>query len=382
MLDLQPRQWYRLTAYGLNFMHNFLLPVVLVILASFFQGTFGLGMKYIQPLAWEAWWLVYSLVAMIVFPTAWALVVLPDFMGSIFGAPHTALWSGAIFGFLWGVGGILFGLSVAYVGLSLTYGIVMGLAAALGSLVPLAQIPGIGSSRALWCVIGGVVLMLAGVVVSAWAGVGRERLQARSAGIVGMKTRQRFRKGIVIAISCGVLSALLNVGFANAAPIAKRAASLGALTRNSSLAAWVVVLFGAFLTNGGYSVLLLFRNRSARTYSSPGAGKPLVWALTTGLLWFAALGVYGQAAALMGSLGPVIGWPMLLALALIVSNLWALRAGEWKEAPGPFRTMGAGVGILILACGILGYANSLLWHALEEMKRWTLDINNCISAAS
>jgi L-rhamnose-H+ transport protein len=165
---------------------------------------------------------------------------------------------------------------------------------------------------------------------------------------------------MIIAISCGVLSSLLNIGFANAAPIAKRAAQLGAATRNSSLAAWIVVLFGAFLMNSGYSVFLLMRNRSVRTFGSPGAGRALLWALTTGLLWFAALGVYGQAAALMGSLGPVIGWPMLLGFALIVSNLWAWRAGEWREAPGPFRIMWVSVAILIVACGTLGYANSLL----------------------
>lgn len=341
-------------------MNNFLLPLFLVILASFFQGTFGLGMKYVKPLAWEAWWLVYSLMAMIVFPVAWAIVVVPDLWNSICGAPHAALWSGAAFGFLWGVGGILFGLSVAYVGMSLTYGIVMGLAAAVGSLVPLAQIQGMVSSRVVWFVLAGILLMLTGVAFAAWAGVRRDQMQPRSDGTVDSKASGRFRKGLYIAISSGVLSALLNVGFADAMPIAKRAAEHGALTRNSSLAAWVVVLFGAFLMNGGFSVFLLCRNRSAKSFGSPGTGRPLGWALTTGLLWFAALGVYGQGAALMGSLGPVIGWPMLLALALIVSNLWGLRAGEWEGAPGPFRIMGVAVVILILACGILGYANSLL----------------------
>jgi len=101
------------------------------------------------------------------------------------------------------------------------------------------------------------------------------------------------------------------------------------------------------------------KNRSGG-FSLPGAGRASGWAVLTGVLWFAALGVYGQGAALMGSLGPVIGWPMLLALALVVSNALALRAGEWKGAPGPFRVMLAGVAVLMLACAILGYSNSLL----------------------
>ena len=47
-------------------------------------------------------------------------------------------------------------------------------------------------------------------------------------------------------------------------------------------------------------------------FAAPVSGRAWRWAILTGLFWFAALGVYGQGAALMGSLGPVIGWPMLL----------------------------------------------------------------------
>ena len=337
-------------------MNDVAFPLLLVAVASVFQGSFGLGMKNHKPLSWEAWWLVYSAVAMVLLPLAWALAVVPDLASSIAAAPGDAVVKGALFGFLWGVGGILFGLSVAHVGMSLTYGIVMGLASAGGSLVPLAQIPDASSRPAFPYVLAGVALMIVGVVIAAWAGVRRDRLLSPQ----GSAAAASFRTGLIIAIASGVLSALLNVGFANAAPVAKKATEFGALTRNSSLAAWVVVLFGAFLMNAGYAGWLLLKNRSAGSFSNPGAGRALGWAALTGVLWFAALGVYGQGAALMGSLGPVIGWPMLLALALIVSNAWALYAGEWKGAPGPFRVMLAGVAVLILACVLLGYSNSLL----------------------
>ena len=45
-----------------------LLPFVLLVFASFFQGSFGLGMKYMSPLSWEAWWLIHVTIAMILFP--------------------------------------------------------------------------------------------------------------------------------------------------------------------------------------------------------------------------------------------------------------------------------------------------------------------------
>ena len=83
------------------------------------------------------------------------------------------------------------------------------------------------------------------------------------------------------------------------------------------------------------------------------------WAVIAGLLWFAALGVYGQGAALMGDLGPVIGWPMLLGLALVISSALGVFTGEWKGAPGPLKTMLGGIAVVIVAICVLGYSNSL-----------------------
>ena len=61
----------------------------------------------------------------------------------------------------------------------------------------------------------------------------------------------------------------------------------------------------------------------------------------------------------MGTMGPIIGWPMLLGLSLIISNIWAVRSGEWKNAKKPFELMLIGLGIIILASSLLGYSNTL-----------------------
>jgi L-rhamnose-H+ transport protein len=334
-----------------------LLPLALILFASLFQGTFGAGMKHFKPLAWEAWWIVYAVVAMVVVPVAWALISIPDLTGAIAAAPSSALWMAALFGFLWGVGGILFGLSVTYVGMSLTYGIVMGLAGSVGSITPLLSDAHSAPAAVKLAVAAGVAIMLAGVALIAWAGVLRDRLTGLS--VAGVRRGREFQRGLAVAALCGVLSSLLNVGFANAAPVAQEAVRHGAEVRNASLAAWVVVLAGAFLMNLLYSLFLLIKNASWASFATPNSAKAYGWAVLTGVLWFAALGVYGQGAALMGPLGPVIGWPMLLGLALIVSNLLAIRAGEWQGAKRPLRVMLAGAATLIAACLVLGYSNSL-----------------------
>lgn len=329
------------------------LPFLIVLFASVFQGSFGLGMKYMEPLKWEAWWLVHVTIAMILFPIAWASMVVPDLFGVIAAAPADAISMAMLFGFLWGIGGIMFGVSVPYIGLSLTMGIVMGLAASAGSLIPFFQMDNATSNPSFPYVLGGVIIMLIGVAFTAKAGIDRDKLQNEG------DNSADFNKGIMIAVACGLLSALLNVGFANAAPVAAAAKSAGAITRNSSLAAWVVVLLGAYAMNAGYSIFLLFKNNSWTSFKVANAGKAYRWSIIAGLCWFAALGVYGQGAALMGELGPIIGWPMLLGLSLIVSNIWAYRAGEWKNAKGPFRMLLMGLAILIMASIVLGYSNGV-----------------------
>ena len=329
------------------------LPFLLLIFASFFQGTFGLGMKYMNPMSWESWWVIHVLVAMILFPMIWAYIVIPDLFDIIASSPKDAIYSAMLYGFLWGIGGIMFGVSVPYIGLSLTMGIVMGLAGSAGSLIPLFQIENSTSQPSFPYIIGGLIISLIGVAITAKAGIDRDKL------INSSSKSKNILKGLLIAVTCGLLSSFLNVGFANAAPIAEKAQEFGVITRNSSLAAWVVVLWGAFIMNFSYAALLLFKNNSWSTFSLKNSLNAYKWSLIAGFCWFAALGVYGQGAALLGEIGPVIGWPILLGLSLIISNYWAYNAGEWDNAQKPFNKLLIGLFVLIISAVVLGLGNSV-----------------------
>ena len=332
-----------------------LLPFVLLIFASFFQGSFGLGMKYMSPLSWEAWWLIHVTIAMIIFPFLWAIIVVPNLFDIISSSPVESIQMAMLYGFLWGIGGIMFGVSVPYIGLSLTMGIVMGLAGSVGSLIPFFQGSNSTSDPVFSYVLGGLLISLVGVALTAKAGIDRDKLQNSN----DSNNKSNIIKGILIAVVCGVLSALLNVGFSNAAPIAKTAEDFGVITRNSSLVAWVVVLWGAFLMNALYCVYLLFKNNSWNSFNPINSFKAYRWSVIAGLCWFAALGVYGQGAALLGDIGPVIGWPILLGLSLIISNFWAYRAGEWKNAKKPFNLLLIGLIALIFSAIVLGLGSTV-----------------------
>ncbi|PKQ61041.1 rhamnose/proton symporter RhaT [Labilibaculum filiforme] len=331
------------------------IPFVLVLFASVFQGSFGLGMKFMAPLKWEAWWLVHATVAMLIVPIVWALLVVPDLFGVIKQAPSQAIWIGMLFGFLWGIGGIMFGKSIPYIGISLTYGIVMGVCSAVGSLIPFFQLDGAINLPAFPYVMAGVLIMIVGVAITAYAGIKRDKLSKKeNDGAVNLKL------GLGIAIISGVLSAFLNVGFVNAQPVGEAAVASGVIARNSSLAIWVVVLIGAYLMNAGYAIILLFKNKSWSSFSVPKSGKAYVWSVGAGLLWFGALGVYGQGATLMGNMGPIIGWPILLGVSLVVSNVWAYLNKEWVGAKQAFNYLLVGLLVLIIATVVLGYSNGVV----------------------
>ena len=93
-------------------MNELFIPIFIVILASIFQGTFGLGMKYVKPMAWEAWWLIHATIAMVIFPLIWANLVVPNLGTVLSNAPINELLLGGVLGFIWGIGGMMFGVSV------------------------------------------------------------------------------------------------------------------------------------------------------------------------------------------------------------------------------------------------------------------------------
>jgi len=339
------------------------LGLLLLLCAGFAQGTFGLGMKKQAPLKWESFWLIYSLIGMVLVPLIWGLLSSGVFFQSIAATPWQAIAKALVLGFLWGIGGIMFGLSVRLVGVSITMGVVMGLAGGLGALIPLLGIKGVTSEPSFPFVLLGVAIMLAGVGLTALSGIKREKEQNLSQQSAG--ANNNLRKGIILVVLTGVLSSLLNIGFEAAEPIRAQALSLGASPAGSSLPARAVVVFGGFLMNAGYAVWLLCRNRTwadLRLFaaSAPaGAPRAAGWAGITGILWFIPLGLAGIVAASLGSMGNAITWPVMLGLSLIFGNLWGWLSGEWKGARRSFRLMLLAAVILIIACLILTFKDRL-----------------------
>ena len=334
--------------------------IILLLLAGFAQGSFGLGMKKMSPLSWEAFWLIYSVFAMLIIPFVWGFSSFSGFFEAIASTDIKVISEAILLGFLWGIGGIMFGMSVSYVGISITNGVVMGLAGGLGAIIPLFGIDGVTEEPSFIYVILGVAIMVAGVALSAYSGLLREKEQ-RVGEVSSQTNNSSFMKGMVIVFVCGILSSLLNIGFEEANPIMENAKALGAADSASSIPARATVVLGGLLMNAGYACVLLCKNHTwgDLALKEAGSGKSFLWAAITGFLWFLPLGLSGIVSVSIGELGNVITWPVMLALSLIFGNVWGYVTGEWKGTKHSFVYMIIASVILIAACMILTFKDAL-----------------------
>jgi L-rhamnose-H+ transport protein len=42
---------------------------------------------------------------------------------------------------------------------------------------------------------------------------------------------------------------------------------------------------------------------------------------------------YGAGASFLGKLGTAVGWLILMAVTVLIGNLWGVITGEWEQAP-------------------------------------------------
>ncbi|GIO84166.1 sugar:proton symporter [Paenibacillus faecis] len=338
---------------------------LLLLAASLFQGSFGLGMKKYQPFSWEAFWVVFSVIGILLIPVGWTWLEVPAFMEYVRQTPAQVLVLASSCGLLWGLSSILFGKAVDTIGVSLTYGINMGISASLGSLIPLVIFGNIPPARSFTLLLIGMAVMLAGVVVITKAGLdkdksGKTRQSERHSGHgQGGLQGKGLSKGLLMASFAGLGSAAMNIGFSYANQTLDIAARHGVSEVSASLIPWVITLSGGFVANFAYALYKLVKNRSYRDYTSAGSGKAYLKAIVTSFVWFFALGFYAKATVMLGPIGSSVGWLAFNGLALIVSNAWGLKDGEWRGFVRPKKWLLAGNAILIVSWIIVGISNGL-----------------------
>ncbi len=329
---------------------NSLTALGMIALGSIGAASFYVPFKRVKKWSWESYWLSQGVAAWLIAPWIFALLTVPSgSLLSILGeAPSSAKWLAVFFGMLWGIGGLTFGLSIRYLGVALGQSIALGFCAAFGTLIPpiVAGENLLASSTGI-LILTGVAICIAGIIIIGYAGA------LKSKGMSDEERREAvkefaLKKGLIIAVFAGIMSAAFSYGFEAGKPIDQVALQKGINPLYQSNPTMIFILLGGFITNLIYCVYLNIKNKTYTDYTQTSAG---VWAnnlfftFLAGLLWFLQFHFYGMGKSLLtGGMAP-FSWSILMALNIALSNVWGIILNEWKGTKLKTR--------LVLALGII-----------------------------
>jgi len=209
--------------------------------------------------------------------------------------------------------------------------------------VPLMLGGGIRASARIAVLLLGILTFLAGVALCVAAG----QLRDRSAG--ERSTVHPHAMGYLFAAGSGIMAAAFNVGFTLSLPIVDAGVHAGNSPFGSTNCIWLLMLGAGSIPNIAYCGFLMKRNHSAGLMDAASA-RPWILGVLMGLLWSGSIFLYGAAVPRLGDIGPSIGWPVSLAVALLASNAMGILLGEWRDAPAEARSrMRSGILVLVLA---------------------------------
>ena len=372
---------------------NPFLGVFLQSLGGFAAGSFYIPYKKVRGWAWETYWLTGGVFSWIITPWIVGLLTCPGLVKVLASVSSGTLFWTYLFGVLWGVGGLTFGLSMRYLGLSLGMALSLGFCAVFGTLVPplfRGQLAGMVSTLSGRVIILGILVCLTGIAMCGRAGMRKER-ELSDAQKKASIAEFSFVKGAWVAAFAGIMSSCMAFAFAAGKPIAAAAVRSGAKPLFQNFPVMVVALLGGFTTNFLWCVALSIRNRTGRDYlhvraeedreaagaasggpspAAPDAGvrtptsapsllANYLFSALAGITWYLQFFFYGMGTTKMGKYD-FSSWTIHMAFIITFSSLWGIYFHEWKGTGRPTRRIVvAGILVLILSTMVVGAGNYL-----------------------
>lgn len=335
---------------------NIIIGLFIIAVGAFCQSSCYVPINRIKSWSWESYWLVQGVFAWLVFPLAGASLAVPAGHGLFelySAAPKESLLT-LLFGVLWGVGGLTFGLSMRYLGVALGQSIALGTCAGLGTIMgPVllnAFFPSLDALSALTSsVIIGVVVTLIGIAIIGVAGGMKSALLSEAEKKEAVKDFN-FSKGLVIALLAGFMSGCFNVGLEFG-----KGLNFGELTDPMfrTLPATLLVTIGGFITNAVYCLYQNARNKTFADYADTKVwSNNLLFCALAGLLWYSQFfGLsLGRSFFEAGSAMDTLSFCILMALNVTFSNVWGIILKEWKGCSRKtIIVLVAGLAVLILS---------------------------------
>lgn len=355
---------------------NALAGVLFHFIGGFASGSFYVPYKKVRDWSWEAMWILGGLFSWIIVPPIAAWITIPNFVDIISNTSASTIGYTYLFGLLWGIGGLTYGLGVRYLGVSLGSSIILGLSMVFGALMPAVYyffnttvgkhgIDYFFTTASGICVIIGLAICLIGIYLCGRAGILKEK--DLSASAEGDKVEFNFGLGITVAVVSGILSACFNFGLEAGKPMAEVANELWKLANPDkgeflyqNNVTYVVILWGGFTTNIIWCLYLLFKNKSFGDYTKSSAPliKNMLLCAVAGTTWYLQFFFYGMGESRLGN--GASSWILHMAFIILISNAWGIILNEWKGVnKKTYRAIIAGILTIIISICIVGFAKTL-----------------------
>lgn len=332
-----------------------LLGLLIIAIGSFGQSSSYVPIKKIKSWEWENFWLVQGIFAWLVFPLLGALLAVPEggFLFSLLSSGGAL--KAIVYGVLWGVGGLTFGLSMRYLGVALGQSISLGTCAAFGTLFPtLMAGTDLFHGEGLVLLLG-VCITLAGIAVIGYSGSLRSQSMSEKEKKAAVKDFA-LTKGLLVALLAGVMSACFALGLDAGTSIKEAALSAGVNPLYAGLPVILLVTFGGFLTNAVYCFWQNIKNGTTKDYFKVSPSQfinNVLFCMLAGVLWYSQFfglemgkSFFTDNAVLMA-----FAWSILMSLNVVFSNLWGIILREWAGADRK-TLVTLGIGLLILIFSI------------------------------
>ena len=306
--------------------------LVIIALGAFCQSSSYVPINKIKSWSWESYWVVQGVFAWLLFPLCGTLLSLSGTGGSfsdllaLMQANPKSTWLTILFGVLWGIGGLTFGLSMRYLGVALGQSIALGTCSALGAI--LGSVFTGHAADLTTSVIIGVVVTLAGIAIIGVAGAMKSAALPEEEKKKAVKDFN-FGKGLFVAVLAGFMSACFNIGLS----FGQNLFIEGTKPIFQTLPATMLVTFGGFLTNACYCFCQNGKNKTWGDYSQKALwGNNLVFCCLAGLLWYSQFFGLSLGKGFLTDYPVLItfSWCILMSLNVVFSNVWGIILKEWK----------------------------------------------------
>ena len=320
-------------------------------------ASFYAPIEKVKRWSWETTWAVAGFFSWILLPIGVSLFLLPDFHGFYASMGAHLLLKVALFGAMWGVGNVSYGLTMRHLGMSLGIGVAIGVTLVVGTLIPPllhGQAATLFVTHSGQLTMAGVLVALFGVAVVSYAGHQKE-LQ-----FTGKAREFNVKLGILLAVLCGIFSSGMSFAIDAARPIEAAALRLGVSPLYAALPSYVFIMGGGAIVNLIYCFIRLAAVK--RLSLRADLAQPRATLLANGLLaaaggimWYLQFFFYAWGAANVPQRLFYVNWMLHMSMYVLCGGLVGLALGEWAGVGSrPVRLLWAGILVIIAAANLVG----------------------------